>query len=208
MPLKCTASVDTGYGANELHPMDQPVMTTSTVVFDTVDTGLGDNELYPMDQGVKTTDSVTFASINTGFGDNELYAMDQDVTTARNLWKQLLDNNTVQPTIRWNIRYIPPEFEPTQQQDLRLDTANDLYKPLLEKIQAHNHAAPYRSYHWFDEDVLNTLKCLLCGHTDDDTRLTSRSFWTTCNTWKLIKQPLHAGYRQNNSAHAPAPQQA
>ena len=44
--------------------MDQPVLTSSTVIFDTVNTGQGNNELYPMDQAVQSTDTPTFNNVS------------------------------------------------------------------------------------------------------------------------------------------------
>ncbi len=67
-------TLNTGQGDNELFDMDQNVMTTNTVTFDSIistkaisapslNTGQGDNELYSMNQDVKTTDTVTFDTL-------------------------------------------------------------------------------------------------------------------------------------------------
>jgi hypothetical protein len=75
------SSINTGFGANELYPMNQAVLTTSGTTFSSINTGFGSNELYPMNQAVLTTSGTTFSSINTGFGANELYPMNQNVLT-------------------------------------------------------------------------------------------------------------------------------
>lgn len=59
------AAINTGFGLNELHPMDQAVQTTDGVTFTTVNTGFGANDLHPMDQAVRTTDNVTFNNIDS-----------------------------------------------------------------------------------------------------------------------------------------------
>jgi hypothetical protein len=59
------STIDTGFGANELYPMNQAVLTTSAPSFTTINTGLGANELYPMNQAVLTTSSVTFNNVNS-----------------------------------------------------------------------------------------------------------------------------------------------
>lgn len=56
-----------GYAGGKAHPHDQDLNTTNAVIFTTVDTGQGANELYDMDQNVLTTSDVTFNSI-TGIG--------------------------------------------------------------------------------------------------------------------------------------------
>jgi len=56
-------TLNTGQGANNLHPMNQAVRTTDRPVFDRVSTGHGDNNLYPMNQGVRTTDNVTHGNL-------------------------------------------------------------------------------------------------------------------------------------------------
>ena len=57
------ATVNTGHGANELHPMNQGVRTTDSPTFASINTGHGANELHPMNQGVRTTDNVTFNNL-------------------------------------------------------------------------------------------------------------------------------------------------
>jgi hypothetical protein len=75
-------TLNTGNGANELYPMNQSMLTTSDVIFDsiaatkgvfsstlsssTLNTGHGDNELYAMNQNIRTTDAVTFDSLTVG----------------------------------------------------------------------------------------------------------------------------------------------
>jgi hypothetical protein len=62
--LKTLADVNAASIAANAAMLDQPVLTTSNVVFDSVDTGHGANELHAMNQDVQSSDLVTFAGIN------------------------------------------------------------------------------------------------------------------------------------------------
>jgi hypothetical protein len=64
-PISGISTLDTGNGANELFPMNQAVLSTSTPTFSTLNTGNGANELYAMNQNVLTTSSVTFNNIDS-----------------------------------------------------------------------------------------------------------------------------------------------
>ena len=84
-----TGTLDTGHGAGELYPMDQPLRTTDAPTFATVNTGQGANELFAMNQNVRTADNPTFgaltvSTLNTGNGAYELYSMNQNVRTTDN----------------------------------------------------------------------------------------------------------------------------
>jgi len=69
-PITVT-SIDTGFGPNEVYPMNQPLLTTSSPTFGDItcariNTGQGLNEVYEMNQNVKSTDAVNFLSVGTG----------------------------------------------------------------------------------------------------------------------------------------------
>jgi hypothetical protein len=59
------STIDTGQGANELHAMNQNVLTSSSPIF----------------SGMTVNGSLSANTLNTGHGINELYAMNQDVMT-------------------------------------------------------------------------------------------------------------------------------
>ena len=46
--------------------MNQEVLSGSSVRFESVDTGLGANELHPMDQPVTSSSEVVFSKVNIG----------------------------------------------------------------------------------------------------------------------------------------------
>ncbi len=60
------ATVDTGFGANELYDMNQHVLQASAVTFATLDTGYGANELWDMNQHVLTSSNVAFNQVTAG----------------------------------------------------------------------------------------------------------------------------------------------
>lgn len=97
-------ALNTGQGLNELYPMNQPVLTTSDVIFDSlavtaVQYGKMSGDTILATSGTFTSANITsgtingttigassattgvFTTINTGQGVNELYDMDQNVLT-------------------------------------------------------------------------------------------------------------------------------
>ena len=59
------STINTGNGANEVFPMNQAVLSSSSPSFATINTGNGANELYAMNQNVLSTSSVTFNNVNS-----------------------------------------------------------------------------------------------------------------------------------------------
>jgi len=72
-PQPSVAVTDDSIGDTQLtYNTGQHLTTTSAPTFATIDTGYGANELYDMNQHVLTSSAVTFATVNTGSGAKEL----------------------------------------------------------------------------------------------------------------------------------------
>jgi len=95
-------TLNTGQGNNELYSMNQNVLTTSAVVFDTVTStkGIaattGKFSSTVSGDSVYSTKAIQCPTINTGQGSNEVYGMDQNVKTTSAVEFNKSSSDTVQ----------------------------------------------------------------------------------------------------------------